>query len=203
MVQKKDTIKAEERITELVDDVVKYFTYYVKGWLKTVFNVGAWFTSRQFVEMAVKSLFEMITPKSTDPNKYSSSYGNWFTSNNEGNKFCATHVMQCATGHNYAHIDDDRNPNLQPPKITGTQLHYSIAQLIWFMLFDQVSAEERKVDLGLFTASIVRERLIEAPIRNKLKKFGISNSNPTFAELNSYEDDDKNKLFQTFLRNCI
>lgn len=79
----------------------------------------------------------------------------------------------------------------EEPFLKGINLHYALAEMIWFI------GISHELDLGLFSATIIKKTLIEDPIQQKLSQFNIENPAPTFADLYSYEKDGK-KIFKDF-----
>ena len=83
--------------------------------------------------------------------------------------------------------------------LTGAILHYSLAELLWFIVVSQMGADGLKEEFGLFSGEIVKQELIENSIKmafTNLKRLDEYKPGLTFKELYDFTDKKGNKLFK-------
>jgi len=68
--------------------------------------------------------------------------------------------------------------------LTGKTLYNALGELLWFCIISQQNAAGVRQELGLFDGSVVKDQLIEGPIRKRLADLGLDpKENITFQEL--------------------
>jgi len=87
-------------------------------------------------------------------------------------------------------------------ELVGALLHYSLAEMLWFIVLSQVDANGMKQQIGLFSGDVVKATLIEGAIQMKFKSLGRQaeyRPDFTFKELAEFtEEDKKTPLFKPF-----